>query len=78
MPTVKRINKLRFFFYSNEHLPIHIHIEEGDKTAKFNIIPLELVFSKGFSATEVNKIRQIVEMNLEFFEEKWNEYFNNQ
>ncbi|WP_420842315.1 DUF4160 domain-containing protein [Flavobacterium ammonificans] len=35
MPTVYYINGFRFFFYSNEHLPKHIHIENRDKTAKF-------------------------------------------
>lgn len=28
MPTILDIFGLRFFFYANEHLPIHIHREE--------------------------------------------------
>ena len=42
MPTLKITNGFRFFFYSNEHLPMHIHIEKGDGTAKFILLPLEL------------------------------------
>ncbi|PKL78418.1 MAG: hypothetical protein CVV25_11630 [Ignavibacteriae bacterium HGW-Ignavibacteriae-4] len=76
MPTIKRVNRLRFFFYSNEHQPIHIHVEDGNKTAKFNISPIELVYSKGFNATEINKIRQTIEQNVELFKKKWYEYFN--
>ncbi len=34
MPTVLRKDGYRFFFYSNEHLPIHIHIEKDNKNGK--------------------------------------------
>ncbi|WP_339864042.1 DUF4160 domain-containing protein [uncultured Algoriphagus sp.] len=29
MPTVLRENGYRFFFYSNEHLPKHTHVEKS-------------------------------------------------
>ena len=77
MPTLKIINGFRFFFYSNEHLPMHIHIEKGDGTAKFILLPLELVKSNRFSAKEIKEIRLIIEENVEFFNNKWDEYFNN-
>ena len=34
MPTLLRLFGLRFFFYMDEHRPIHIHIECGGKLAK--------------------------------------------
>jgi len=34
MPTLLRIFGLRFFFYLDEHLPIHVHVECGGKLAK--------------------------------------------
>ena len=37
MPTILREKGYRFFFYSNEHLPIHIHIEKENKIAKFDL-----------------------------------------
>ncbi len=77
MPTLKITNGFRFFFYSNEHLPMHIHIEKGDGTAKFILLPLELVKSNRFSAKELKEIRLIIEENIEFFNNKWDEYFNN-
>jgi hypothetical protein len=46
MPTILQKNGYRFFFYSNDHLPIHIHIEKDDKTAKFEIENLELVYDQ--------------------------------
>lgn len=77
MPNLKIVNGFRFFFYSNEHLPIHVHIEKAESTAKFNLFPLELVKNNKFSAKDLKDIRIIIEQNIEFFKNKWNEYFNN-
>ena len=77
MPTVLRKYGYRFFFYSNEHLPLHIHIEKDNKTAKFNLETLILVRSRRFNASEIKEIRKLVEENTELFNNKWNEYFNN-
>ncbi len=77
MPTILLINGYRFFFYSNEHLPKHVHIEKGNKTAKFNLTPVELVKSSRFNPAELKQIRNLVEDNCEFLIEKWDEYFNN-
>jgi len=30
LPTVLRANGFRFFFFSDEHTPVHIHVEKGD------------------------------------------------
>jgi hypothetical protein len=78
MPTVYREKGYRFFFYSNEHLPIHIHIEKENKTAKYDLIPIvDLVKSNGFNSSELKEIRTIIENNTELLILKWNEYFNN-
>jgi hypothetical protein len=77
MPTILIKNGFRFFFYSNEHLPIHVHIEKDNKTAKFNLENVELVKSRGFNAQDLKAIRIIISDNVEFFKDKWNEYFNN-
>lgn len=77
MPTVLLKNGYRFFFYINDHLPPHIHIERENKTAKFNLEPVELVSSKRFNARELSEIRKLVVQNSESFKIKWNEYFNN-
>lgn len=76
MPTIFNQNGYRFFFYSNDHLPKHIHIEKSGKTAKFNLNPIELVVSKKFSATELREIRILIQNNLEFLETRWDEHFN--
>lgn len=77
MPTVIKIDGFRFFFYSNEHLPKHIHIEKAEKTVKFNLEFIELVKSSRFSASELKEIRNLVQENQELLIQKWDEYFSN-
>lgn len=77
MPTILSVNGYRFFFYSNDHEPKHIHIEKNSKTAKFNIEPVELTKSIRFSLSEIREIRKIIEQNQSLFKLKWDEYFNN-
>jgi hypothetical protein len=77
MPTILRIKGYRFFFYANDHYPVHIHIEKEVKTAKFNLQPLELVFSRGFNSSELSQMRKLVKENSELLINKWHEYFNN-
>jgi len=76
VPTVLRKYGYRFFFYSNDHLPIHIHVEKNNKTAKFNLESIELIRSIKFNASKIKEIRKLVEDNNELFKNKWNEYFN--
>ena len=52
MPTLFYIFGFRFYFWSNEHEPIHVHVEKGDAEAKFNINPVELVYNHGFRPNE--------------------------
>ncbi len=77
MPTVKIIYGYRFFFYSNDHDPLHVHVEKDKKTAKYYLQPFELVKSRGFNASELKKTGIIIEDNLELLKQKWYEYFNN-
>jgi hypothetical protein len=77
MPTVFYIDGFRFFFYSNEHLPKHIHVEKAEKTAKFNLENMELIKSIAFNASELKQIRNLIEENRDFLIQKWDEFFNN-
>jgi hypothetical protein len=76
MPTVLRIGKYRFFFFSREdYEPLHIHVENDDNYAKFWLEPVELAKSIGYNARELNHIRKLVIENTELFKEKWFEHF---
>ena len=39
MPTLMNVFGLRFFFYSEEHLPMHVHIQNSDGKAKIALNP---------------------------------------
>ncbi len=76
MPTVLRIKGYRFFFFSLEGgEPPHIHVEHGDKVAKFWLKPINLASSTGFKSHELTEMRALVIEHREKFLERWNEYF---
>ncbi|MCB9328285.1 MAG: DUF4160 domain-containing protein [Lewinellaceae bacterium] len=77
MPTIFRQDGFRFFFYSNDHEPVHVHVEKGDAVAKYNVSPLMIADNFNFSANELRRIRGIIFNNQDFIIDKWNEYFNN-
>ena len=77
MPTVLRVSGFRFFFYSLEGSePPHIHVEHGDKVAKFWLGPVRVVESRGFRSRELNRLRMMVIQNRDTFLEAWNDHFS--
>ena len=76
MPTVLIEGGYRFYFYSRENSePPHIHIEYGDKLAKYWLEPVELAFSRRFRAHKLNGLREVVKGHRDRFLEAWNEHF---
>jgi hypothetical protein len=76
MPTVLRIEGYRFFFYSGEsNEPPHIHVEWGDKLAKYWLEPIELASSKRFRGHELNSVRELVLTHRDTFLEAWHDHF---
>lgn len=76
MPTVLRLRGFRFFFFSNElDEPAHIHVEYGDKYAKFWLGPVQLAKSIGYNARELSNIRNLITENVDVLMRKWDEYF---
>jgi hypothetical protein len=65
---------LRFLFYSNEHLPIHIHVKNGDGEAKFEVENVALISNRGLKKKDINLALAIIEENKEIIINKWNEY----
>jgi hypothetical protein len=55
MPTVLRVGRFRFFFFSNEgQEPAHIHVKAGEDEAKFWLTPVHLAANHGFNGRELN------------------------
>lgn len=76
MPELFRMFGIRFFFFSNEHLPIHVHIKNADGTAKFEVKPIKLIENSGIKNKDLNLAESIIEENEDIIIGKWNEYFN--
>ena len=77
MPTVLRVGRYRFFFYSNEgQEPAHIHIKSGGDECKFWLDPIELEVNYGFARSELSEIEEAIADNRDLLLEAWNEYFD--
>lgn len=74
MPTLLQLNGFKFFFYSNEHEPKHIHIMKNDEFAKVNLQNLQVVHST-FKSKDLAFVLETIKAHRDEFERKWNEYF---
>ena len=54
MPVLFYYLGLKFYFFSNDHEPIHVHVSSGDTEAKFRVVPnIELVENCGLKPREI-------------------------
>ncbi len=78
MPTVFVLLRFRFYFFANNHDPVHIHISKGGSEAKYNLIPkIRLVKNLGFKKSELKIIEAVIEENQEVIIERWTDFFYN-
>lgn len=75
MPTLLKVNGFKFFFYSNEHEPMHIHVLKGEEYAKISLVDLRVSFNN-FKSKDLNFIKEIIKENQGDFIKAWREYFN--
>ncbi|MCE2963276.1 MAG: DUF4160 domain-containing protein [Chitinophagales bacterium] len=77
MPEIFRFFGIRFFFFSNEHSPIHVHLKNADGTAKIAIEPnIELIENKGMKSKDIHLALSIIEENKDVIISRWNEFFS--
>ena len=77
MPTLLIIFGLRFYFYSNDHEPMHIHVQSADGVAKFEILDQVVVGSNsGLKNKDLKLAESIIEENLENFRNGWHKFFS--
>jgi hypothetical protein len=81
MPLIFTFFGLRFSFFSDDHLPIHVHVTKGKgagaENAKFQVYPeVALLANRGLKPSEIKLAEAIIEENVELICEKWNEFFN--
>lgn len=74
MPTLFRAFGLRFFFYSNEHLPIHLHISNADGEAKFNVEDMIWIDNVGLKNKDLKLAESLIEENRDLIISAWENY----
>ncbi len=75
-PTVLKVGRYRFFFFSNEGFePPHVHVQDGSSLAKFWLESVELAASTGFASQDLTKLRSLVVEHRDELLEAWHEFF---
>lgn len=77
VPKIFEKDGYTFFFYSNEHRPIHVHVRRGSGEAVFEVENgVELRESQGLKVRELSKAEALAEEHRELIIRKWHEHLN--
>ena len=76
MPTIFRAFGLRFFFYSNEHEPIHVHVRNADGEAKFDVEEIKCVVNRGMKSKDLKLAESLIEENRDIIISAWYKHFS--
>lgn len=76
MPTILTLNGYRFFFFSDEHAPCHVHVEKGSGYMRVELDSLKITDAYKLSPKEIKNIITIVKENQFIFKKAWDEYFH--
>ena len=76
MPTVLLISGYRFYFYLNEHEPIHIHVSKSGKEARIVLVPtIDVTYCRGFKKNELRDIINIILERYDTLIDSWRKTF---
>ena len=77
MPTVFEQDGFRFFFYSNDHTPIHVHVRCAGGEAVFIVGgSVELRESSGLKVRDLKRAQELAEEHRALILAKWHEFFD--
>ena len=76
MPTLLTIFGLRFFFFMDEHEPIHVHVNYNGKLAKIELTSqIRIVYNHGLKEQEMKKALDTCKIYKEEFINEWHKRF---
>jgi hypothetical protein len=76
MPILFYYLGLKFHFYSNDHLPIHVHVGRDNTEARYQVYPeIKLIENRGLKPRELRLAEMAIEENREIIIERWKDYF---
>jgi hypothetical protein len=77
VPKIFEQDGYRFFFYSNEHRPIHVHVRYGGGEAVFDVEDgVELRESLGLKMRELARAQELAQAHRRLIIDKWHEHLN--
>lgn len=77
MPKIFEKHGYKFFFYSNEHRPIHVHVRYGGGEAVFEVEQrVELRESQGLKVRELSRAEELASEHRELIIQKWHEHID--
>ena len=77
MPTVLRVGRFRFHFYSDErNEPPHIHVRASEGECKFWLDPIALAQNRSLAPHVLRDNERITNEHREFLAQKYREYHN--
>jgi len=76
MPTLFYYLGLKFYFYANDHEPIHVHVSHEGNEARFNVEnEILLIENHGLKPREIKCAELAIEENREVIIQRWREFF---
>jgi hypothetical protein len=77
VPKIFEQDGYRFFFYSNEHRPIHVHVRYGSGEPVFVVEEsVELRESFGLKMGELARAHDLAEEHRQLIIDKWHEHLD--
>ena len=77
MPTIFIALGLRFHFFTRDHEPIHVHVQNADGKAKYDIEGnIKLRYNTGIKSKDLKIAESIIEENRDAFIEEWKKVFD--
>lgn len=73
MPTVLRIGPYRVIIFTNDHPPAHVHVARDGRMVKVGLQPIQILEYDRELKKDLGKVKAIVEDNLQFLLDRWNE-----
>ena len=75
MPEIFRFNNIRFFFYSQDHEPVHVHIRHAGRSVVIVIDTLEVKNNQGFRSNKIKLLQDKVNEHKDLIKETWHDHF---
>lgn len=77
MPVIFRYKGFAFFFVMFDlNEPIHVHVRQGRKEAKYWVQPLQLAWNRGYRTHELTEIEHLIQDNRILIQAAWQEELN--